>query len=126
MVYRCRQPPSNRVWTSLASSPARCLITRYKLSYIVDDVLTVRIELFHEIAPLCEMIENPRLDMHSLSQKGSYFMEKLKANHHYIVHNVWQFVACYEATGSTVCSQHKSSGATKHIDIEYYVVIDKV
>ena len=26
-------------------------------------------------------------------------MEKLKANRHYIVHNVWQFVACYEATG---------------------------
>ena len=28
--------------------------------------------------------------------------------------------------GSTVCSQHKSSGAPKHIDIEYYVVKDKV
>ena len=26
-------------------------------------------------------------------------MEKLKANHHYIVHNVCRFVACYEATG---------------------------
>ena len=31
--------------------------------------------------------------------RGSYFMEKLKANHHYIVHNVCRFVACYEATG---------------------------
>ena len=40
-----------------------------------------------------------RKDMNSLSQKGSYFMEKLKANRHYIVHNMWQFVACYEATG---------------------------
>ena len=26
-------------------------------------------------------------------------MEKLKANRHYIVHNVWRFVAYYEATG---------------------------
>ena len=26
-------------------------------------------------------------------------MEKLKANRHYIVHNVCEFVACYEATG---------------------------
>ena len=25
-----------------------------------------------------------------------------------------------------MCSQHKSSGAAKHIDIEYYVVKDKV
>ena len=29
-------------------------------------------------------------------------------------------------SGSTVCSQHKSSGAAKHIDIEYYDVKDKV
>ena len=29
-----------------------------------------------------------RKDMNSLSQRGSYFIEKLKANRHYIVHNV--------------------------------------
>ena len=32
----------------------------------------------------------------------------------------------YRRSGSTGCSQHKSSGAAKHIDIEYYIVIDKV
>ena len=58
-----------------------------------------------------------------------------------------EFVECYEATGQvnwlkkfmlglkvvddihpTVCYTHnnKSSGATKHIDIKYYVVKDKV
>ena len=26
-------------------------------------------------------------------------MEKLKANHHYIIHNYAEFVACYESTG---------------------------
>ena len=45
-----------------------------------------------------EMIENPRLDMYSLSQ-GGYFMEKLKANRQYIVHIIWLFISCYEATG---------------------------
>ena len=67
VVYRCRQPPSNWVWTSLVSSPARCLITRYKPSYIVYDVVAVCFELFHEIAHLYEMIENSCLDMYSLS-----------------------------------------------------------
>ena len=80
VVYRCRQPPSNRVWTSLVSSPACCLITCYKLSYIVDDVVTVCFELFYEIAPLYEMIENPRLDMHSLSHNQNLNIPPCRVN----------------------------------------------
>ena len=84
-------------------------------------------------------------------------MKKLKANRHYIVHNVcrvcsvlWGNGACelakevhtrfedgydiyrslklYCDNNPAVCYAHnnKSSGATKHIDIKYYVVKDKV
>ena len=75
-------------------------------------------------------------------------MEKLKANHHYIIHNVCRVCSIlkkfmpglkveddinkplklYCDNNPAVCYAHnnKLSGAAKHIDIKYYVVKDKV
>ena len=58
-----------------------------------------------------------RIDMYSLSQRGSYFMEKLKANRHYIVHNMWQFIACYEATAGELTKEvhTRFEGGWRHL-----------
>ena len=100
-----------------------------------------------------EMIENPRLNMYSLSQ-GELFHGKAQSKPSTMYA---EFVACYEATGQVnwlkkfipglkvvddiyrplklycdnnlavqYAHNNKSSGAVKHIDIKYYVIKDKV
>ena len=60
--------------------------------------MIVCFELFHEIAPLCAMIENPRLDMYSLSQGEAILWKSLKQTVTTSSTMYAEFVAC-EATG---------------------------
>ena len=103
------------------------------------------------------MIENPRLDISSLLQKGAISWKNSKLSVTASSTMYAEFVACYEASGQVTrlkkfvprlkvvdsiekplklycdnkpavlfAHNNKSSGATKHIDIKFYVVKEQV